>query len=44
MKNIPLLKKHLEEEWERLERRAKEGPSRKRKADNREDDEKQQIS
>jgi hypothetical protein len=33
MKNIPLLKKHLEEEWERLERRGKEGASRKRKAE-----------
>jgi len=31
MKNIPLLKKHLEEEWDKLERRGREGAERKRK-------------
>ena len=33
MKNIPLLKKHLEEEWDKLERRGKESATRKRKAE-----------
>jgi C2HE / C2H2 / C2HC zinc-binding finger len=33
MKNIPLLKKHLEEEWDKLERRGREGAARKRKAE-----------
>jgi len=31
MKNIPLLKKHLEEEWHKLERRGTESAARKRK-------------
>jgi len=31
MKNIPLLKKHLEEEWHKLERRGTENAARKRK-------------
>ena len=42
MKNIPLLKKHLEEEWDRLEQRGREGAGRKRKAEasqNKPDDE-----
>lgn len=33
MKNIPLLKKHLEEEWDKLERRGRESATRKRKAE-----------
>jgi len=33
MKNIPLLKKHLEEEWDKLERQAREDAGRKRKAE-----------
>ena len=33
MKNIPLLKKHLEEEWDKLQRRATESAARKRKAE-----------
>lgn len=33
MKNIPLLKKHLEEEWDKLERRGRESAARKRKAE-----------
>jgi len=33
MKNIPLLKKHLEEEWNKLERRGRESAARKRKAE-----------
>ena len=37
MKNIPLLKKHLEEEWDKLERRGKEIAARKRKAEVREE-------
>jgi aprataxin len=33
MKNMPLLKKHLEEEWDTLERRGKESAARKKKAE-----------
>jgi len=33
MKNMPLLKKHLEEEWDKLERRGREIAARKRKAE-----------
>ena len=33
MKNIPLLKKHLEEEWDKLERRGTQSTARKRKAE-----------
>jgi len=33
MKNIPQLKKHLEEEWDKLERRGREIAARKRKAE-----------
>jgi len=31
MKNMPILKSHLQEEWDKLERRAKQIQSRKRK-------------
>jgi hypothetical protein len=33
MKNIPLLKKLLEEEWDKLERRGKESAARKKKVE-----------
>jgi len=33
MKNIPFLKKHLEEEWDKLERQGRESAARKRKAE-----------
>jgi hypothetical protein len=33
MKNIPQLKKHLEEEWEKLERRGRQSAARKTKAE-----------
>ena len=33
MKNIPILKKHLKEEWDKLERRGRESAARKRKAE-----------
>jgi C2HE / C2H2 / C2HC zinc-binding finger len=33
MKNISFLKKHLEEEWDKLERQGRESAARKRKAE-----------
>jgi len=33
MKNMPTLKSHLQEEWDKLERRAKQSQSRKRKVE-----------
>lgn len=33
IKNIPVLKKHLEEEWDKLERRGREGRAGERKVE-----------